>query len=126
MNTRFKNVRAMLLTKRSWLALLFVLFVFLSAISFWPSAPPKQYYRMFESPDKRFRIIVEKKKSLLATFWPVMPGQGGDMAGRVYLVDVQSDRILQKEDIEMVNLTEEVVWSRTNASVALFIDWPLP
>src|SRR5258705_12288508 len=112
------------MNNRSWLALLFVLFVFLSAVSFWPSAPPKQYYRMFESPDKRFRIIVEKKKSLLATFWPVMPGQGGDMAGRVFLLGGQLKRILQKEEIEKVKLIEEAVCVTTKPSAVLFFDLP--
>jgi hypothetical protein len=79
-------------------------------------------YRVFTSPNDRFRVVVYRSRQWLAP----MPGQSGDARGTVCLFDVRTGKLLHRKRVEMVQLIDEVTWSPTNVSIKLFADWDLP
>ncbi len=78
-------------------------------------------YATFNSPDGKYKIVVMKTSS----YFGKSPGQGGDSPGEVRLVNKNGD-ILQKKDVEMVQLVENVEWSEKNVYIKLVADWDLP
>jgi hypothetical protein len=59
-------------------------------------------------------------------FLPVGSGQGSDIPGIVYLVDVAKNRVLKKMHIALARDVTDVEWSETNVSVGFIVDWELP
>jgi hypothetical protein len=92
----------------------------------WPERPPAHPYKSFVSPDRRFKIVVIGHKTLVDRVLPVAPGQGGDVAGIVYLVDVERDRVVKKIHTALADEVTDVSWSETNVSEGFVADWELP
>lgn len=78
-------------------------------------------YATFNSPDGKYKIVVTKK----STFFGRSPGQGGDSPGEVRLYNKNGD-VLEKKDVEMVQLVEKVEWTEKNVYIKLIADWNLP
>lgn len=78
-------------------------------------------YATFDSPDGRFQIVVMRKKQ----FFGLSPGQAGDSPGEVRLYNKQGD-LLEKADVEMVQLVENVEWTQKSVSIKFIADWELP
>ena len=78
-------------------------------------------YAAFDSPDGKYQIVVMRKKELLGS----APGQAGDSPGEVRLVNKKSD-VLEKTDVEMVQLVEKVEWNDKTVYIKLIADWNLP
>ena len=80
-----------------------------------------EQYRVIESPDARFRIVVYRR-----AIWPsTTPGHGSDAPGVVRLYD-RSGRLLQEAEIPMVQQINDLEWSRDHVTVPLVFDWKLP
>jgi hypothetical protein len=107
------------------LILLAAMFLFAAKV-LWFEGPPIAVYQSFENPDHRYKIVVGPEHSLLRQILPTGPGQGGDVPGIVYLVDVRRDRILRKKRIALASAITDVDWTETNVSVRFFIEWDLP
>jgi hypothetical protein len=73
------------------------------------------------SPDGRFAIVVNRCEMRFA-----MPGQGGDGPGYVRLVDVETGKVLERTDIDMVNAFPGVEWHPHRVAIPLLVEWPLP
>jgi hypothetical protein len=73
------------------------------------------------SPDDRFAIVVNRCEMRFA-----MPGQGGDAPGYVHLVDVETGKVLEKTDIDMVNTFLGVEWHPHRVAIPLLVEWQLP
>lgn len=80
-----------------------------------------QEYSKFDSPDGKYKIVVLRKSS----FFGSSPGQGGDSPGEVRLVNENGD-VLNKTDVEMVQLVENVQWDDKKVYIKLIADWDLP
>jgi len=78
-------------------------------------------YHVFASPDGRFEIVVY----CLPT-WGLMPGQSGDARGFVRLLDRKTRRVLAHKEVEMVQLVDQVDWSKDTVAVKLIAQWDLP
>lgn len=78
-------------------------------------------YATFESPDGRYKIEVLRKKG----FFGSSPGQAGDSPGEVRLVNKNGD-VLEQTDVEMVQLVENVEWTKDSVYIKLIADWKLP
>ena len=83
--------------------------------------PPLSVYRVFESPDGAYRVVVLAERALV----PMMPGHGGDAPGVVRLVD-REGRVLRQAPVEMVQTVTDVSWSGRRVDVRLFAEWELP
>jgi hypothetical protein len=82
---------------------------------------PEQEYRVFPSPDGKYRVVVYKNGALPS----VMPGQSGDSPGTVKLHD-QNGKVLQEAKVEMVQLVDRVDWESRKVVVKFVADWNLP
>lgn len=78
-------------------------------------------YATFDSPDGKYKIVVMRKKEFLGT----APGQAGDSPGEVRLYDKNGD-LLEKTDVEMVQLVEKAEWTDKSVYIKLVADWNLP
>lgn len=81
-----------------------------------------QPYKVFSSPEKDFQIEVYSYDSKKILF----PGQSGDLPGIVYLKDSRSGKILNRHEVDMVQLVENPEWTPKNVKVKLMFDWILP
>ena len=95
------------------------------AVAFWltasmPAADSAPYAE-FQRADGQYRIVVTRKRSWHA----VMPGQAGDSPGTATLID-RNGRVLQRADLAMVQLVEQVDWQPNKVSIKLVGEWPLP
>ena len=81
-----------------------------------------QPYSIFLSPEKRFQIEVYAYDMKKISF----PGQSGDQAGIVYLRDSRSGKILNRYEVDMVQLVESPEWTQKNVKAKLLFDWVLP
>src|SRR5206468_1222214 len=63
-------------------------------------------YRSYVSPDGRFKMVVHRIPMTTA-----MPGQAGDTPGFVRLYDQRNGRILQQQNVEMVQMIDQFEWS---------------
>ncbi len=109
-----------------WFLIMTGLLLAIVPILIWPEHPPTQFYRSFLSPNKRFKIGVTKESSAFRRILPTGPGQGDDIPGIVYLVDVGKDRVLKTMHIPLAREVTAVEWSPTNVSVGFIVDWKLP
>ncbi len=80
-------------------------------------------YRSYPSPDGRFKIVVYRFPKPSA-----MPGQSGDAAGYVRLIDRRSGRTLEQTDIKMVQLADSntITWMADQVLIKLIAGWKLP
>ncbi len=78
-------------------------------------------YATFESPDGQYKIVVLRKKE----FFGSAPGQAGDSPGEVRLINKNGD-VIEKTDVEMVQLVENVEWTDKSVYIKLVADWKLP
>lgn len=78
-------------------------------------------YATFDSPDGKYKIVVLRKKQMFGS----APGQAGDAPGEVRLID-GSGNVLEKTDVEMVQLVEKVEWTDKTVYIKLVADWDLP
>jgi hypothetical protein len=80
-------------------------------------------YRSYPSPDGRFKIVVHRIPKPSA-----VPGQSGDAAGYVRLIDTKSGRTLEQIDIAMVQLANSntITWTANQVSIKLIANWKLP
>lgn len=105
--------------KRLWIIVVAVV-AMVTAFVIWQRMHLEQY-RVIDSPDSRFRVIVYRRQ-----IWPsTMPGQGSDAPGIVRLYD-HSGHLLQQADIPMVQQINDLQWSQGRVSVPLVFDWKLP
>ena len=81
----------------------------------------KEKYAAFDSPDGKYQIVVMRDRELLGG----APGQAGDAPGEVRLVNKKGD-ILERTDVEMVQLVENVEWTDKSVYIKLVADWNLP
>jgi hypothetical protein len=77
-------------------------------------------YRIFLSPDGRYRVEVWRFPQDFA-----MPGQAGDAPGAARLVEITTGKLLAEAPLDMVQLAGEVHWSNGHASIKLIVDWVL-
>jgi hypothetical protein len=80
----------------------------------------KELYTTYESPSGDFIIEVYRQIER-----GVFPGQSGDSPGFVVLKDTKG-KILNRSDVEMVQLVYEPDWSEDRVRVKLLFDWELP
>lgn len=99
-----------------------ITFVVVLAIALFNCGRSTSLYKTFNSPDGQFVLEVY---SFDASVLPAMPGQGGDAHG-VVLLKNKSGNILQKCNVEMVQLIESPEWSLDSVKVKLILDWQLP
>jgi hypothetical protein len=78
-------------------------------------------YLSYLSPDRRFKLVIYRLPMAFA-----MPGQGSDAPGIVRLYDLKHGRLIQEQDVEMVQMIDQFEWSQTNLHIRLFADWKLP
>jgi hypothetical protein len=78
-------------------------------------------YATFDSPDGRFQIVVMRNKQFFSTG----PGQSGDAPGEVRLYNREGD-LLEKADVEMVQMVENVEWKADSVYIKFVADWKLP
>ena len=97
-----------------------VIFLFTIISSSYGCAKMEEYTK-FKSPDGKYKILVMKKTS----FFGRSPGSAGDSPGEVRLVNANGE-VLQKTDVEMVQLVEKVQWTDKNVYIKLVADWDLP
>jgi hypothetical protein len=100
-----------------WVLLFAIVALAIVLTLIWPERLPTEPYSSFSSPNNRFKILVAKERSALRHILPAGPGQGTDIPGIVYLVDVEKDRVLKRMHIPLVREVTEVEWSETNVSV---------
>ena len=111
-------------TNKKWLmtVLTALILVALTAVGFrywqWSEA---EAYRIFNSPDKRFQIVVLRNPAIFA-----MPGHSSDSPGYFQLRDARSGLVLRESKVEMVQLVDRVEWSPTHVNVRLLAEWSLP
>jgi hypothetical protein len=80
-----------------------------------------EVYRVFNSPDKQFQIVVFRNPAIFA-----MPGHSSDSPGYFQLRDTRSGLVLRESKVEMVQLVDQVEWSETHVDVRLLAEWSLP
>lgn len=95
-----------------------------AGIAFTPAARKlccTSVYKTFKSPDGRFQLMVFR----LGWPWPMTPGSAGDGPGfvRLYAPD---GKVLQEQDLEMVQLADQVLWEPRRVEIKLVADWELP
>ena len=77
-------------------------------------------YRTFWSPDAKYRIVVYASPMLISSI-----GGAGDASGFVRLYDSRG-RVLEEQEVEMVQLIDEVNWEKSRVEIKLFAEWELP
>jgi hypothetical protein len=98
----------------------------LAALIAWSVSGPRGHaadleeYRVTESPDRIFRIVVLRRPLAWA-----MPGQAGDAPGTVRLLD-RNDHVLRETEVPMVQMANEVEWSADRVRIKFVADWELP
>jgi hypothetical protein len=75
----------------------------------------------YNSPDRRFQIVVYRMPMIFA-----MPGQGSDAPGYFQLRDARTGKVLEDQDVEMVQDADLVEWTPSSVSVGILADWRLP
>ena len=87
----------------------------------WAMRAQTELYATFPRADGHYRVEVWRKKSLL----PMLPGQAGDAAGVVQLLDAKG-KLLQETTVPMVQMVDKVEWGNRQVSIKLIAEWPLP
>lgn len=108
--------------KKRWWITLVVLVAVVGGLFGWRlyRRATAEEYKTFWSPDRHYRLVVYRIPTLFA-----MPGGAGDAPGYVRLYD-QSGRVLQEQDVEMVQLVERVSWENGKVTIPLISEWELP
>ena len=99
-------------------AILVVMSAFL-ALRIYPRLLASEY-RTYSSPDGKFKVVVYRIPKAFA-----FPGQSGDAPGFIRLYDA-SGKVLEKSDVEMVQLVDRVEWNSDSVSIPLIAEWKLP
>lgn len=111
-------------THKKWMmtSIAALILVAMGAVGFryWQKSPA-EVYRIFNSPDKQFQIVVLRSPALFA-----MPGHSSDSPGYFQLRDTRSGLVLRESKVEMVQLVDQVEWSATHVDVRLLAEWGLP
>jgi len=79
-----------------------------------------EVYRVYGSPDDRFKIIVYSVPLPIA-----FPGQSGDAAGYIQLQN-QLGKVLKETKVDMAQSVDPPKWSPTNVQATFYADWNLP
>lgn len=87
----------------------------------WAVRPQTELHATFTRADGHYRVEVWRKKSLL----PMLPGQAGDAAGVVQLLDAKG-KLLRETTVPMVQMVDKVEWEKQQMSIKLIAEWPLP
>jgi hypothetical protein len=109
------------MTRRSWTVVGVLLALCATALGAVALIRREDLYVSFSRPDGRYRVLVFRSWYPFA----VMPGQGGDVPGRVVLVD-RSGKALHEAPVEMVQLVENVEWLDAGVSFFPCGEWTLP
>lgn len=80
-------------------------------------------YKVFQSPDNKYQL--EVYTYMFSLYIMVPPGQGSDVPGVVFLKD-EYGNVLQRCNVEMVQLVEYPEWTDKTVCVKLILDWKLP
>ena len=107
-------------TKKRLTILVVGVVALIAAFAIWQRVHLEQY-RVIESPDSRFRLVVYRRQ----TWHSTMPGQGSDAPGIVRLYD-RSGHLLDEAAIPMVQQINDLEWSKDRVTVPLVFDWKLP
>lgn len=78
-------------------------------------------YQTFTSPAGDYYIKVYRVK----VFPMMMPGSAGDAPGFVRLY-TSDNNILAEKDVDMVQLINDIEWSKDKVYIKLFVEWDLP
>lgn len=78
-------------------------------------------YNIFTSPNGEYQVIVYR----IPVFSMMMPGSSGDAPGFVRLY-TKNKKILAQKDIDMVQLIENVEWSKNKVYIKFVAEWNLP
>ena len=81
-------------------------------------------YREYLSPEGgRFKIVVYRKPQFFA-----YPGQSSDAPGKVELIESSTGRVLERTDVEMVQMVNVVEFEDGKVRVewGIVADWNLP
>ncbi|MGY6649356.1 hypothetical protein [Wenyingzhuangia sp. IMCC45574] len=70
--------------------------------------------RIYErtSPDKQFTVYA--KSFIINRFIPAMPGQSGDMPGRIYLYDNVNEKVISSVGTDMLQLCRDAEWEKND------------
>ncbi|MGI4873572.1 MAG: hypothetical protein ACRYFX_20640 [Janthinobacterium lividum] len=93
-----------------WAVLL--LLVLLAAGRYWLYSTGSPRYKLY-SPDKQCAVMAApyRFEQLLSK----MPGQAGDAAGKAFLVDEVTHKVVASAEIPMVSLADEIQWTDSTA-----------
>jgi len=78
-------------------------------------------YAIHKSPDEKYMIRVMQYPQIFGH----MPGEAGGGSGYVELIDVQTSRVMQRKDVNMVMTIDVVEWEPKEVYIKLFTTWPL-
>lgn len=78
-----------------------------------------EYLRM-DSPDRHYQAIVTYRR--IESFRPTLPGQSGDKAGFIRIVD-KDGKNHGKIGIPMVWMSRELKWTNGGADLPLVCEW---
>ncbi len=78
-------------------------------------------YQTFTSPNGEYNITVYRVRA----FPMMMPGSAGDAPGFVRLYN-QDNQMLAEKDVAMVQIINDVEWSKNKVYIKLFTEWDLP
>jgi len=112
----------MKIKKATILTIIIIFFVVILTITIFNCGRSTSLYQTFNSPDGQFILEVYSFDSNMLS---LMPGQGGDAPGVVFLKN-KSGHILQKCNVEMVQLVDSPEWNPDSVKVKLIFDWKLP
>ncbi len=107
-------------TKKRVVILVVAVVALIAAFAIWQRVHLAQY-RVINSPDSRFRLVVYRRQ----TWHSTMPGQGSDAPGVVRLYD-RSGHLLDEAEIPMVQQINDLEWTKDRVTVPLAFDWKLP
>lgn len=77
-------------------------------------------YQTFTSPNGHCFIKLYR----IQIFSSLMPGNAGDAPGFVRLY-TKNNKILQQQDVEMVQLVETIEWNKNSVYIKFVADWTL-
>jgi len=77
-------------------------------------------YRTFNSPDRNNYLKVYRYKP----FYMVMPGGAGDASGYIQLYN-KNDELMREKEIEMIQMANNVQWTKSHVKIKLIANWKL-
>jgi hypothetical protein len=109
------------MTRRFWTVIGVLLALCATAFGAVALIRREELHASFSRPDGQYRVLVFRRMYSFG----VMPGQGGDVPGRVVLVD-RSGEALREAPVEMVQLVENVEWLDAGVFIFPCGEWTLP